>query len=62
MIALDHVKPGDLDPTGGDIDAELLCPFRTFSPESEGLYCTRMYSHPGPHVAGDGVEVLAVWR
>lgn len=60
MIALDCIKPGDLDPTGGsdsDIDP-FLCPW--FHPTAN-LACTRMPDHPGPHIAGDGHEVLAVW-
>lgn len=62
MIALADVKPGDPDPTGGPDPAldPLLCPWSTGCGRGE-RYCTRLADHPGPHIAGDGVEVLAVW-
>ena len=52
MIALDCVKPGDPDPTGGD-DPDIdpfLCPW--FHPTATTIACTRMPDHPGPHIAG----------
>ena len=50
--------PGDADPTMLDIDVD------TFDGcyETEGTFrCTREKFHPGQHVAGDGIEVCAVW-
>lgn len=64
MIALADVKPGDLDPTGGpDPDLELFqCPWSNGARRRrDELFCTRLDGHPGPHISGDGVAVLAVW-
>jgi hypothetical protein len=60
VIALDCVRPGDPDPTYGDSDAPGVCPW-IYEDGSDEWWCTRMGDHPGPHIAGDGVEVLAVW-
>lgn len=60
MIDLSNVKVGDPDPTGGPTLDPFLCPW-TYDAGRDEFYCTRMPDHPGPHIAGDGDEVLAVW-
>jgi hypothetical protein len=57
----DNIKPGDPDPTDNGIPDELLCPW-VYDDGQDEVYCTRLPDHDGPHVAGDGDEVLAVWE
>jgi hypothetical protein len=56
----DNVEPGDADPTDSGTPDELLCPW-IYENGHEEFFCTRVSDHDGPHVAGDGDEVLAVW-
>lgn len=53
-----NVLNGDPDPTFTEIDDEtfMCCPAMTGE-----WFCTRDQGHPGNHIAGDGVQVCAVW-
>lgn len=51
------VDVGDEDPTLEYADDEACC-LAVFPPYS----CTRLEGHTGMHIAGDGLEVVAVWE
>lgn len=58
MIAVADVKPGDPDPTNPDVPDEDRCPEFTWAEVRHLAVCSRT---DGPHIAGDGATVLAVW-
>lgn len=62
MIALADVKPGDPDPTDPTVPDEDRCPEFWWAKVRHLVLCSRADGHDGPHIAGDGATVLAVWR
>lgn len=54
-------KVGDPDPTDHGLPDELLCPEVDLSGNRFVFYCSQVADHDGPHIAGNGTEVLAVW-
>lgn len=52
---MSEYQVGDPDPTVPDSNF-LYCPA-----ESNGYSCTRSTEHDGPHIAGDGIQICAVW-
>ncbi|MGL5911209.1 MAG: hypothetical protein ACRCZP_14495 [Phycicoccus sp.] len=58
LLDLDHVRPGDPDPTGWGgcfaTDASTVDAARPY-------VCSRDPHVDGQHIAGDGLVVLAVW-
>ena len=61
MSATAPVKVGDPDFTDHQLPDELLCPDVHDLGARQLVMCTRVAGHDGPHIAGNGVEVLAVW-
>jgi hypothetical protein len=62
-IDWDAVNVGDPDPTDHSIFEGEMCPEEyPGSTRTETAYCTREDDDHERHVAGDGYQVVAVWR